>query len=270
MRKLFFSSLVLSFFLLLQGCSESTFTEPETGDIPTFQMKTITVPEGMLKSSNHYAQEAMNYLVLANTYGKYASLLVPPEMPLSKKTVDNQGPPWVYTWEIDDEYGTFTATLTITETDPRILTKPSASQIVSDKYYFSLVIDGTIEDVTVSDFVFIVGEQSKDYKNGGIIIYDPKNVPNELGALSWTSSEDGVYVLTIIGYGSYEINITVNEDDSGSIQVYKIISETEKLLEFKAEWNSDGDGEWWVYEDNGTTVEDHGTWDENDIPLPTS
>ena len=247
-KKLFLPLLVISLFVLflLTNCSDSSFTEPEESSPPQFQMQTISLPDNMANSSDPEVQRVINYITMANVYSQYSNLLVPPD------GLDNQGnndgPPWIYSWDVDnDEYGIFTATLTISEDTEQ------------NSYLFELIVNGILDGQEFDQFLFIEGQQSMDGTEGELKINDPESENGRLALVRWNSTEEGVYTLTIVEYNTYEIHISLNDGDSGSIEVYQLEDNAEKTLIFKAEWNSDGTGDWFSYDENGNQ-EDNGSW----------
>jgi len=247
-KKLFLPLLVISLFFLflLTNCSDSSFTEPEKSSPPEFQMQAISLPDNMANSSDPEVQRVMSYITMANVYSQYSNLLVPPGG--VENQGNNDGPPWVYSWDVDnDEYGVFTATLTIEEDREGNL------------YLFELIVDGMLDGNQFEQFLFIDGQQSMDGTEGELKIYDPDPENEILALVTWNNTEEGVYTLTIVEYNTYEIHISLNDGDSGSIEVYQSEDNAENPLIFKAEWYSDGTGEWFAYDENGNQ-EDNGSW----------
>jgi hypothetical protein len=247
-KKLFLPLLVISLFVLflLTNCSDSSFTEPEKSSPPEFQMQAISLPNNMANSSDPNVQRVMSYITMANVYSQYSNLLVPPGG--VENQGNNDGPLWVYSWDVDnDEYGVFTATLTIEEDREGNL------------YLFELIVDSLLDGQELEQFSFIKGQQSMDGTEGELKINDP-NPENEILALvTWNSTEEGIYTLTIVEYNSYEIHINLDENDAGSLEVYQFEDNGDKNLIFKAVWNSDGTGDWYSYDEN-ENEEDNGSW----------
>lgn len=229
----------LSFFV---SCSkDDDEPEPQQQQAPTFSTKTVAVPDAMMQSSDEGAQEAVAYVNLANSFTGLANSFIPPQKCAPYKST-NDGPPWIYTWEVIDGEDQYTVTLTISQT--------------SSGYEWDMVIDGTIDGIVVNNFLFMHGELSNDGKNGLFTLYD-----FETGEIcmyvTWNTDDNGVYSVTFEIPEDIKVNVTSNLDGSGDVEVYEWENGNYQL-EWKAVWTSDGHGEWWSYE-NGVLV-DHGTW----------
>jgi len=75
----------------------------------------------------------------------------------------------------------------------------------------------------------------------------------------WNIDAQGVYTFVMTSFvdGGGKIEITVNPDESGTLEFYEEVSDNYALT-LKVVWQSDGSGQWWTYE-NGTET-DSGGW----------
>ncbi|MEZ5196860.1 MAG: hypothetical protein R2764_10780 [Bacteroidales bacterium] len=234
-------------FIVFSGiffaCSEKDGTEPETtqGSAPAFQGKSIEVPQEMVQSSNPGAQESMSYIAIANSFTGYTGMFVPPQKSGNYKST-NEGSPWVYSWEVNDQSGSFTVTLTVNENDYETT--------------WAIVLNGEMDGIPLVDFTYLYGEESQDGKSGMIRLYDPES--NSLGfETSWATENN---VDTFRFYVPEELEIMVNQypDNSGSLNA-KEWTNGQLVLSFSAIWTASGSGEAWEYYENGSMI-NHETW----------
>ena len=234
---------------LLAGCSKEESTTPaapsnNTNDNPpSFGVQQVTPPSEMTQSQDPYAQQAAAYVAMANAFASYTSYLSPPSnMEAPELTSSYAGPPWTYTWSVNNGEDNFTVTLTIDET--------------TSSYTWNVVVTGVFDGQTLDHFLFIEGEQAKDGKSGSLTIHDPETQGIAV-TVNWNYDESNAYHLTYEVPGEAKIVATVNQDDSGSVAYYEWNGSAFEMV-FRAVWNADGSGEWWTYEEGAQTG--HGTW----------
>ncbi len=242
---LLFSAAIVILFMLLGGCSkddDTTNVSPQK-DPPVYAGKTVTPPDALIQSSDPGAQEAAMYISMANSFANMAGgYMTPPGKSSGFKSTNGDGPPWVYSWDVNDESGTYTITLTINED--------------SEGSDWNMKITGVVDGNTFTNFTYISGWQSSDGKAGNFTIYD-WDTQDIAFTMSWTTDDNNVYTLTVEFPEDSKIVITSNPDNSGTIEFYEWTG-NDFGLSFKAVWDTAGHGEYWEYE-NGEVTE-HGTW----------
>lgn len=253
MKRLSFKAAVILMAILLigAGCSKEKSTSPTSpspsnnNSPPALDVDQVTLPQGLVQSQDPMAQMVVGYVNMANSFAQYTALVSPPSGNMAPDlTSPYSGPPWVYTWDVNNgPDDTYTITLTIDETDTT--------------YTWNVMVSGVVGGVTVSDFKYVEGLESKDGSSGYLFIYDPET-HNMAARFDWAATSDNQYTLHYTVPGSVMISITVNPDDSGSINYYEWDG-SDFIPMFQAHWNADGSGEWWTYDSNGD-VSGHGTW----------
>jgi hypothetical protein len=243
-----FSAIVLGMAMFFGACSkdddDNSNPAPPPEEAPDYAAQTITPPDAMLESEDPGAQQAVMYIDMANGFVDMAgSFGNPPEKSAGFKSTNGDGPPWVYTWEVNDETGNYTVTLTINET--------------GEGSEWDIVVNGVMDGITLDNFTIMHGEQSDDGKNGNFTVYDWENQGDVIFYLSWTTDDDGNYLLNIEITDSYKFNVAANADGSGSIEAYEWNGEDYEMT-FKAVWDTEGHGQWWQYE--GGELIDSGSW----------
>jgi hypothetical protein len=243
-----FSAIVLGMAMFFGACSkdddDNSNPAPPPEEVPEYGGQTVTIPDAMMQSQDPGAQQAVAYIDMANGFVEMAgSFGNPPEKSSSFKSTNGDGPPWVYNWEVNDETGNYTVTLTINET--------------GDGTEWDIVVNGVMDGITLDNFTIMHGEQSDDGKNGSFTVYDWENQGGEIFEITWNTDDDGNYFIHINIPESVKIDVVANADGSGSVAFYQW-NETDFELMFKAVWDAEGSGEWWQYE--GGELIDHGTW----------
>ena len=237
-KKLTGCFLMMLVFLLVVGCSEDESptkpanSEPTTQP-PAWDVDTIKVPQKMAESQDPKAQLAVCYITLANTISGYGLYILPPstdeEFP---GTSSQDGLFWTYTWTVED----LTITEKIWETE--------------DKYVWHLIFNGTDGEFTYENWKFIHAEATKDGKSGHMIVYEHGTTEVEV-QWTWNTDAQGVYTFVMTSDDD-RIEITVNLDYSGKLEFFEEVDDN-YVLSLKVEWQSDGTGQWWVYEDGKIT-----------------
>jgi len=180
---------------------------------------------------------------MANAFSAYGTWFTPPTTAkISAEPFSvNTGPPWTYTWTIEN----LTITLTVTEE--------------GTNWVWDVVLDGTDGEYTYDNWLSIHAEQAKDCNSGQLMIYMP--VTTEICLeWSWSVDAEGVYTFVMTSYYEEEglkVEITVNPDNSGELELYTKVGEI-YLRTFRAVWQTDGSGQWWTYV--GGLQTDSGSW----------
>ncbi len=219
------------------GCKKDDTAEP--GNAKEFQLKSITVPDAMAQSSNQGAQMAVSYINMINGMSSYQGMMHPPgkSAPIHYKSGVE-----TYTWDVNDNSGHYTATMTISDTP--------------DKTIWDLYITGTMGEFELTNFHFIHATQKKDESGSDFLVYDPET-GNEYMDISWNIMPDGSTVYEFEVFQETWLKVIINADGSGSIE-FREWAYGDYVLTYKATWDTSGHGQYWEYEDGQVT--DQGTW----------
>ena len=241
---LLFALLILTvgFFI---GCSDDSPSGPDSGDLPEFQAPTVDIPQAMKSSNDPGAIQTVAYVQMANSFNSYLSFFNPPAGALSKSTA-SQDDDWSYNWNVNDESGQYTVTLTVNRTD--------------EGTEWKVAISGTMEGRTVNNWVFIQGEQTADGKNGKIYVFNPELAPAAVLVFEVTNAIDAnnIHLLTFLSPEDFKLVLTSNPDSSGDLIASEWLN-GEFIKEFTSNWNSSGAGSWISYNKDGTPDE-QGSW----------
>lgn len=229
-----------SVLIVFTGCKKDNENEDPNQEAPDFKTQQIDLPDAMTNANDPGAQQATAYVNMANSYAAMGAMMVPPGKSTLVKDLKD-GTPWTYTWEVDDGTGQFTVTLTVTED--------------AVKYMWEFVINGNLDGIQVTNFVYLRGIEYKDGSFSSLEGWDPQT--GEL-AFSWTwSNNSGTITMELLFPGETKIVVVINPDNSGSMEFYEWMN-NQWILEFRVVWTAAGTGEWWEY-DNGVLV-DTGSW----------
>ncbi|HER00157.1 MAG TPA: hypothetical protein ENO22_12530 [candidate division Zixibacteria bacterium] len=213
---------------------------PTTEDPPDFyQIAEINVPAGMRTSDDSHAQLAVSYIDLMNSF---ANIVIPP--PAAKacahfSAVSDGEPDWV----LKDTIGNLVITFNIFESP--------------DFYAWDWIFDGDDGENSYNNWTAMHLEVHKTLDFGTLILYEYHSQNNAL-QWTWGHTEDDAYSMEYYEYpenNKYEVRIY--PDNSGRLHHYGMVGQ-EYIQEFQVEWNQDGSGHWWEYE-NGEYSAD-GTW----------
>jgi hypothetical protein len=236
-------ALLMIFFTACSKDDDSTDAQQQQHDPPTFSVHTVDPPDAMIESSDPGAQQAVGYINMANAFAGMGSIyMIPPQKSGGYKSTNGDGPPWIYSWEVNEGEDNYTVTLTVDET-PVI-------------YTWNVVIDGIMEAVVYDNFTFMESIQAKDGSNGSFTVYDPGKSIILISAI-WTKDQNDVYTTTFEIPEGVKIVMVSYPDGSGEISFYDW-GETDWILSFRAAWDNTGHGEWWEYEDG--EISEHGLW----------
>jgi len=226
--------------VIVSSCKKDDEVSPGNNDTPNYEVKTVQVPDAMVQSSDPGAQQATSYINMVNGMTGYGGMMTPP----SKSTpVTNfkDGAGDVYVWEINDGNTHCTFTLKVSES--------------VTTYYWEMIIDGTMEGQVFNNFTYLKAEEAKDGSNSSFTVYDPET-GGILMTMSWYESGSATH-FTFEVPNEILLTVDVNADGSGSIEMKEWMN-GQYILEFRAEWNASGHGQWWQY-DGGTLLE-QGSW----------
>jgi len=242
--KLFYLPAILIVLSIIFACSKDEEAEPQqptNNNPPEYTVKTVQVPDQMAQSNDPGAQQAMSFINMANSFTGFTGMFAPPQKSgIYKSTSD--GPPWIHNWEVDDDSGQYSVTLTIDEDETHV--------------FWSIVIDGVMEGIILQEFTFLYSKMAKDDSEGLFRLYDPDT--QELGMdIFWSTDQSGIYHFTFLVPEEIKIEITQFPDGSGNIEVYEWLND-QFIISFVAEWNATGHGEWWSYIEG--VLDEHDVW----------
>ncbi len=231
--------IALAAILVFAACSKDDNPTAPTGEAPQYQVQTITLPQQLEQSSNPHAQTLVSYMRWANIFASsMTSFIVPPDGYTPER---REGALWEYNWKQDAL---------------DILLRIQEEQ---DKFSWVAQFNGKDTEYDYYNWIAFRATQSKDAKSGSFTAYLP-NTTIVLGQYTWSIDDAGALHFKVttsaLQQGGTFIGV-VNPDKSGSLEIYKTINGQDILIE-KYQWNADGSGQWWVYE-NGE-VKDSGSW----------
>jgi len=235
--------------LLLAGisCSKkesSSPAAPASNNPPQLDVEEVTLPQAMTNSSDTKAQEAAGYVNTANSFTQYMQFLSPSSSAGALRAESSyQGPPWNYTWTVDDgQDNNYTVDLTIDENDTL--------------YTWKVIVSGTIDGAAINNFMLISARQGKDDSSGYLIMYDPSTAAMSV-RIDWYRS-GGDYVLQYQMFNNSRVVVNSYHDGTGRVSYYEW-NGSSYPLRFQATWNADGSGEWWTYNSSGVN-DGSGSW----------
>lgn len=243
--KKFLSLFIIGSLLIVAGCSKddkdnegSTPTGPSGSDAPAFKIHKVEIPPTMQVSSDQHAQTVVLYMNLANAFG--ATLngnFVPPS--LNKPNGDG---PWEHNWQDGD------------------LTVSVLIEKLADKHTWVVRYNGSDGEDVYQNFVAFRAEQALDERSGKFFAYLP-NTEIVLGQYTWSLDENETLHFEVVAdaylQGKKFIGMA-NEDRSGVLEIVSTTGDQDMLQE-KYQWDKDGAGEWWQYDNQGNLV-DTGMW----------
>lgn len=243
-------------FLLLvlavvTACSDD---DPAPNDLENIELsfkgetEVITLPQGLINSSNPYAQTAYTYASSTNLVSAYFAFMNFPgnaekttnRIIPSNARVSNTGSYLIYTWS-DSQFGSIAYQLGDLE----------------DSYSFEVFFKELGEDAWTRYFY---AEEKKDQTSGFMYVYDilGEDPSSVIAEYEWTRSNNTL----IFNYKFFEgtdlytsIVITVNETTgAGKIEYF-----TDDILNTRISWDAAGNGEWEEFDEEGNLT-DEGTW----------
>ncbi len=231
-------SIVMLSAVLMSGCAKYNVDDPPK-EAQEFEAKTVQIPQIMSESNNPNAQMTVSYINMLNNLSGLASMLTPPGecSPLTLKSGNSD----TYTWDVDDNSGTYSVKLTISE---------NSSEISWDMH-----ITGTMGDATLNNFLFIHATQKKDESASTFTVWDTDTGDKEM-EISWqTTGDDTEFVFEV--FDETYLSVNVNSDSSGTLEMKEWTNGNYSTI-YKATWEASGHGHYWTYS-NGELI-DEGEW----------
>ncbi|MCD6346129.1 MAG: hypothetical protein J7L96_01785 [Bacteroidales bacterium] len=225
--------------VLISGCAKYNDDAPPK-EAQKFEVKTVQIPQTMSESNDPNAQITVGYINMLNSLSGLTSMLTPPGecSPLNLKSGDTG----TYTWDVNDNSGTYTIKLTINENNVEIA--------------WDIHITGTMENETLDNFLFIHATQKKDESGSVFTVWDPKTGDKDM-EISWQIMNDSSTQFVFEVFDETYLSVDVNSDTSGTLEM-KEWSSGDYSTTYKATWEDTGHGQYWVY-NNGELV-DEGSW----------
>ena len=226
--------------VIVSSCKKDDDVDPNN-NFTGYEIKTVQIPDAMAQSNDEGAQTAKQFLSLANGMSGFGGMMTPP----SKSTpVTNfkDGGTEIYTWEINDGDTHCTITMRFIET--------------TTTYSWAVTIDGTLSGINLNNFTYIQAYQEKDGSSGYMTLYDPKG-SGILMTQTWQELANGAFECTLELPQDLLLTVVSNEDGSGTIEVKEWLN-GQYVLEFRAEWDASGHGQWWEYIDG--IIDEQGSW----------
>jgi len=240
--KLFILFTTIFSLVIVSSCKKDDDVDPNNNnDFTAYEIKTVTVPDAMAQSNDEGAQTARSFIGMANSMAGYGGMMTPP----SKSTfVSNfkDGGTELYTWEINDGNTQCTVTLTFIET--------------TISYSWAVIIDGMVDGINLNNFTYIQAYSEKDETSGYMTLYDPEG-SGVLMTQTWKELANGTFECSLEMPQDLLVTVVTNEDGSGSVEV-KVWENGQYLLDFRAEWDASGHGQWWEYIDG--IIDEYGSW----------
>jgi len=242
MKTLKFLILFTTIFSLIiaTGCKKDDDVDPNN-NFTAYDIKTVIVPDAMAQSNDEGAQTAKSFLSMANAMSGYGGMMTPPSKSTSITKLKDSGTE-LFTWEINEGNTHCTITLTFIET--------------ATTYSWAVTIDGTLEGISLSNFTYIQAYSEKDEASGHMTLYNPEG-SGVLMTQMWQELANGAFECITELPQSLLINVVTNEDGSGSVEVKDWIN-GQYVLDFRAEWDASGHGQWWEYIDG--IIDEQGSW----------
>ncbi len=231
-----------SFLVISLACSSGDSVDddspngPSTEDPPEFlSIRAIDIPDAMRQSDDTKARLISGYIDEINSYGEH---LIEPDFSrkLSAFTaVYNDGQPdWIDTVVI----GQLTVIIEIYD-DP-------------DFYAWNWFYDGYDGQLNYTNWQAMHAEVHKTMGFGNFIIYDPASSGI---SRQWNFGylDQGVYNMDLSDYsGGQRFDARENPDGSGRLEYY-LQDGQDFVLQLRAEWQADGSGSWWEYDNDVQT-----------------
>lgn len=238
--KYFLLFTVIFSLVITTGCKKDDAADP-VNNFTAYEIQTVTIPDAMVQSNDEGAQTARTYLGMANGMSGLWGMMTPPSKSADVNNLKAGGPE-IYSWEINDGNTHCTITLTFIET--------------ATTYSWAVTIDGTLEGITLSNFTYIQAYSEKDGTSGNMTLYDPEGGGVSM-TQSWQELANGVFKCITELPQCLLITVVTNEDGSGSVEVKDWVN-GQYLLDFRAEWDASGHGQWWEYIDG--IIDEQGSW----------
>ncbi len=228
--------------VIVSSCKKDDDVDPNNNnDFTAYEIKTVTVPDAMAQSNDEGAQTARTFISMANSMSGYGGMMTPPSKSTPATNLKDGGTE-LYTWEINDGDTHCTITMRFIET--------------TTTYSWAVTIDGVLSGINLNNFTYIQAYSEKDETSGYMTLYDPEG-SGVLMTQTWKElANDGFeYILEM----PQDLLITAiaNGDGSGSVEVKEWMN-GQYVLDFRAEWDASGHGQWWEYFDG--IIDEQGSW----------
>lgn len=226
-------TLLLTFGLLISGCSKKEDSPTETQNTPP-TIPTLTFKGPNTNSTDQNPQMIKSY---ASAMSSLSMMFAPYMMAQSSQS----GNTW--TWN----YTQSTLTIKITST------------LQGDgSYAWKVTLNGRDpgDGTQYNNWTAMEGTTSADGKSGGWKLYEENKTSLE-GEFTWATVNNvltGTQKEYTSGVVTGQIVLVNNPDNSGEMRVYE-----GTVMTYKATWTAAGSGTWWTYSTNGTQSAT-GTW----------
>lgn len=228
---IFWLFIILALLLLTSGCSsdDDSVTEPKTSEKnpPEFSMKKLQLPSNMLVSTDEKVVLVKSFVQNKQDLSDFGCVFCPPEN-ATKEILPNT---WKYSWVEEN----LTKILSITE--------------FKDRNLWQLYYYGTKDGFDFDNYKFMDAIQFNDQSSGHVFIFEE---PTTQMKYEWNwLTVDQKYTLQWSDYcdENCKVLFSMNEDNSGEFQKLERIENT-FILKLKVQWNNDGTGNWWEYENS--------------------
>ncbi|HEX2960398.1 MAG TPA: hypothetical protein VHO43_01315 [Ignavibacteriales bacterium] len=236
MRKLYSVFILLLAVLLISSCSkeEKNSVEPEGNNDKAPGLPNVAFKGPNTQSTDQYAIITKTSVESFNTY----PLLINSIFSAVQPTSSNGEWKWVV-----NPGGTASETFT-------------GKRNSDGSYTWALILNGTIQNDSYSNWKAFEGTTSADGKSGNWKIFD-ENSTTLVGEYSWSTNASGILTGILLEYdngaASGKMEVINNPDNSGSLKIYH-----NNVLELMSTWKTDGTGTWHSYE-NGVE-KTNGNW----------
>ena len=238
MRRLLHIFLILVFGLVYYGCSsdDDNPTEPGSGEnLPEVALESVTVPLTIQNSDDPNVRIAASYIALANSFSAFRAFMIPRDNQSLLK-IEKITSEWEYTWMMDG----ISVTMHVWED--------------SNYYYWEIILNGSDEYYTYSNFVYMEMRQTLDGSSGYLKGYNEG--AGDLGIeWNWSTDASGNYFVELTTYNNNNADMLLEvmnyADGSGYMKLY----EPSTVLSYEIAWNSDGAGTYAYYDAAGNVSE---------------
>ena len=242
MKTLKFLILFTTIFSLIiaTGCKKDDDVDPNN-NFTAYEIQTVQIPDAMAQSNDPGAQTAKQFMGILNGMSGLGGMMTPPLKSLPATSFKDGGTE-LYTWEINDGNTHCTITLTFIET--------------ADSYSWAITINGTLSGINLNNFTYIQAYEKKDGSSGYMTLYDAEG-SGVLMIQTWQELTNDAFECTLELPQSLLITVVSNADGSGTIEVKDWVN-GQYVLDYRAEWDASGHGQWWEYFDG--IIDEQGSW----------
>ena len=228
--------------LLLTGCKKDNDSDsnPDNQNAEPYPFKTIIIPEVMAQSANPGALMAVEYISSYNDMAAYSSMLKPPGK--SVRIFYKDDGEEIYNWETDNDSGKYTSTLKIWKSDY--------------KTTWELFVTGNLDGHELTNFKYLSAIHLNDGTGDSFVVYNPATGLWHKD-INWYGDGNGNDDLAFTVFEETKLHVALNSDGSGSLE-YSLWVGDANMEVFKAQWNTNGHGIWWQYDDGMETG--NGSW----------